>query len=148
MMRQNMADAVIERLTEVSVQAAEQIGGLMTQLTTSAEMLTPERLGRVLAMPGGVYVARVDGRIVGTVQRVDVSHSVRTKCWIEDFVVDQAYRGQGIATRLLEVAIAEAPAEAGSINLTSKPARGSSHRVYAKLGFKVREGSGLWRLGL
>jgi len=143
-----MADAVIERLTEVSVQAVEQIGGLLTQLTTSAEMLTPERLGRVLAMPGGVYVARVQGRIVGTVQRVDVSHSVRTKCWIEDFVVDEAFRGQGIATRLLETAIAEAPAEAGSINLTSNLTRVSSHRVYARLGFKMRDDTTLWRLGL
>ncbi len=143
-----MAGVVIERLNEVTPEAVEQIGVLLPQLTPYSQKLTLERLERALTMPGALYVARAEGRIVGTVQRVDVSHLVRTKCWIEDFVVDEALRGQGIATRLIETAIAEAPTEASSINLTSNPTRVGSHRLYAKMGFERREDTNMWRLGL
>jgi GNAT superfamily N-acetyltransferase len=143
-----MAEVSIEHLRAATPDAARQIGLLLPQLTSRADELTLERLARVLAMPGAVYVARAEGRIVGLVQRVDVSHSVRTKCWIEDFVVDEAFRGQGIASRMLELAIREAPKEASSMNLTSGTSRVESHRVYAKLGFKLREETALWSLGL
>ena len=142
-----MADAVVEQLRDATPVAVEQIGALIPQLTPNFVVLTLGQLRRVLEMPGAVYVARVDGRIVGTVQRIDVSHCVRTKCWIEDFVVDEAFRGQGIATRLIEMAISEAPAEATSINLTSNSSRVGSHRLYAKLGFERREDTNMWRLG-
>src|SRR4051812_35238910 len=124
-----MTEAVIERLTEATPEAARQISALLPQLTPRAEELDIRRLEQVLAAPGNVYVAQVEGKIVGTIQRVDVHHMVRTKSWIEDFVVDEAYRGQGIATALLQRAIDEAPAESRSINLTSSASRTSSHKV-------------------
>ena len=143
-----MTDAVIERLTEATPEAAEQISAILPQLTPRQEGIDTERLALVLAGPGAVYVARVDGVIVGMIQRVDVHHIVRTKSWIEDFVVDEAHRGQGIASKLLETAIAGAPTEAASINLTSKQARTESHRVYSKFGFELRDGDTVWRLNL
>jgi GNAT superfamily N-acetyltransferase len=143
-----MTDAVIERLAQATSEAAEQISTLLPQLTPRQEGITVERLARVLAGPGAVYVARLEGVIVGMIQRVDVSHIVRTKSWIEDFVVDEAVRGQGIASKLLETAIAGAPAEAASINLTSRQARTESHRVYTKFGFELRNDDTVWRLNL
>ncbi len=143
-----MSEVSIERLVEASQEAASQIHEILGQLTKHAEPMDTARLAMALEMPGNVYVARVEGRIVGMLQRVDVRHLVRTKCWIEDFVVDEAYRGNGIATKLLEKAIAEAPKSAASINLTSKPMREGSHRLYAKLGFRLREETTLWRLTL
>lgn len=143
-----MAETVIEQLTEATPEAAEQIGALLPQLTPRGQGIDALRLQRVLEMPGAVYVARSGEVIVGMVQRVDVAHVVRTKCWIEDFVVDESSRGQGIATRLLEAAIAGAPEEAASVNLTSKEARADSHRLYAKLGFALRAEATLWRLNL
>lgn len=144
-----MADAVIEQLTEATSEAAEQINKLLPQLTTKpAETMDLDRLGRVLADPGAIYVGRLDGVIVGIIQRVDVTHLVRMKSWIEDYVVDESARGHGLATRLLQTAIAGAPLESASINLTSKQVREDSHRLYRKLGFSLREESSLWRLTL
>lgn len=144
-----MADAVIEQLTEATSEAAEQINNLLPQLTTKQpETMDLERLTRVLAVPGALYVGRLDGVIVGIIQRVDVTHLIRMKSWIEDYVVDEAARGHGLATRLLETAITGAPRESASINLTSKQVREGSHRLYTKLGFALREESTLWRLTL
>lgn len=143
-----MADAVIEELTEASETAAEQIAALLPQLTERQQGIDVDRLSRVLATPGALYVARLDGVIVGMVQRVDVHHVVRMKSWIEDFVVDEAVRGMGIATDLLIAAVAGAPQGTLSINLTSKSDRSDSHRLYAKLGFELRDNATLWRLGL
>lgn len=141
-----MSEVMIERLREATPEAAEQIGALLPQLTPRAEGLDAARLEQVLSAPGAVYVAKADGRIVGIIQRVDVHHVVRTKSWIEDFVVDEAMRGQGIATRLLQMAIEETPAESASINLTSSASRTNSHKVYAKFGFELRENATVWRL--
>lgn len=144
----HMADVTIEQLTESTPEAAEQLAELLKQLTLNAQPLTVERLQLIVDAPGSLYVARSEGRIVGTVCRLELHHPVRTKCWIEDMVVDEVFRGQGVARRLMERAIAEAPAGADSINLNSNVARVDSHRMYAKLGFEVREDSRIWRLKL
>jgi GNAT superfamily N-acetyltransferase len=143
-----MTEAVIERLNEATVEAAEQIAILLPQLTPRAEGIDAERLSQVIAGPGEVYVAKIDGRIVGIIQRVDVHHVVRTKSWIEDFVVDEAVRGQGIATRLMQAAIDGTPSDSTSINLTSSASRTSSHKVYAKFGFALRDNATVWRLDI
>jgi GNAT superfamily N-acetyltransferase len=143
-----MADVQIEILTEATQQAAEQINRLLPQLSEEATELSLARLQEIVAMPGDFYVARADGLIVGMVQRVDVYQPRRVKSWIEDYVVDMAYRGQGIATRLLQAAIEGAPEASESINLTSKLVREDAHKLYKKLGFKLREESTLWRMNL
>jgi GNAT superfamily N-acetyltransferase len=139
-----MAEVVIERLTEASPEAAEQIDELMGQLTKNADRLDVARLERILAATGVLYVARVDGKIVGTVYRVDMHHPVRSKSWIEDLVVDENFRGQGIARRLMETAIAETPPEMVSVSLNSNVARVESHKLYGKLGFEVRDETRIW----
>jgi len=143
-----MADAVIERLTEATAEAAQQIDELLGQLTEHAETLDADRLALIVGSPGALYVARVDGVIVGIICRVDLHHPVRSKAWVEDLVVDEKYRGQGIARRLFETLIAEVPSEIVSLNLNSKVSRTDSHRLYSKLGFEVREDSRIWRLVL
>ena len=144
-----MAEVIIERLTESSPQVVEQLNGLIDQLTKNAEKKLDEiRLKRIIAATGMLYVARADGKIVGTVYRVDMHHPVRSKSWLEDLVVDEACRGQGIAQRLMETAIAETPEEMVSIGLNSNVERTGSHRLYAKLGFEVREDTRIWRLKL
>ena len=140
-----ITDVTIEQLTHATETAAQQIAVLLPQLTENQEGIDAERLSKVLATPGALYVARIDGVILGMVHRIDVHHVVRMKCWIEDFVVDASARSQGIATKLLEAAIAGAPAEASSINLTSKNTRSESHHIYSKLGFERRGDATLWR---
>jgi GNAT superfamily N-acetyltransferase len=143
-----MAEIKIEMLTDASEETAEQLNALMHQLTPRAQVLDAGRLRKILNSSGSLYVARDGDKIVGTVCRLDLYHPVRTKCWIEDMVVDQNYRGQGIAANLLTAAIEGVPAEAISVNLNSKIDRVDSHRLYSKLGFKTREDTRVWRLEL
>ncbi len=140
-----MAEVTIERLTEATPEAATQMTALLEQLTKHAEKLDLDRLKRILASSGALYVALDDGVIVGTVYRVDMHHPVRSKSWVEDLVVDEGHRGQGIARKLMEMLIADVPEEIVSVNLNSKVDRVDSHRLYAKLGFEVREDTRIWR---
>jgi GNAT superfamily N-acetyltransferase len=143
-----MAEVLIEQLTEATEAAVREINGLLPQLTTNVDDIDLARLEKILAMSGQVYVARADGVIVGMVQRVDVYQPRWVKSWIEDYVVDGNFRGQGIATRLLKAAIDSVPAEVETINLTSKKERTESHGLYAKLGFVQRDETTVWRLKL
>jgi ribosomal protein S18 acetylase RimI-like enzyme len=59
---------------------------------------------------------------------------------IEDVIVDETARGRGIGKALMRRAIEFAREKgAGSISLTSNPARQSANRLYARMGFMKRE---------
>jgi len=138
-----MTEVAIERLTKATPEAAEQLQALLTQLTSKAQQLDQAVVQRICDS-SALYVARSNGTIVGTVCRVDMRAPVRTKCWIEDLVVDSAHRGEGIARKLMETAMAEAPMDAVSINLNSRITRVESHRLYQKLGFTMQDETRIW----
>jgi ribosomal protein S18 acetylase RimI-like enzyme len=93
-----------------------------------------------------LFVARVDGRIVGTLTLVMVPIPSGLRARIEDVVVDSEARGLGIGGRLTAAAIAKARAAgARTLDLTSRPDRGSAGRLYERLGFRQRD-SRLYRL--
>ena len=63
----------------------------------------------------------------------------RKKSRIEDVVVDEKYRGRGIATKLVNYAIEKAKNNGViSLDLTSRPERENASKLYLKLGFKKR----------
>ena len=67
---------------------------------------------------------------------------------IEDVVVDQEYRGQGIGRKIMQMLIRQAfNCEVDKINLTSNPKREAARRLYQSLGFKKVE-TGLFALEL
>lgn len=143
-----MTEIQIEKLMVASPEAAQQLDELMRQLTVNGQKLDVARLQRIIEASGQLYVAKSDGVIVGSVYRVDMHHPVRSKCWMEDLVVDENFRGRGIARQLMETAIAEAPPEMVSVSLNSNIARVQSHKLYLKLGFELREDTRIWLLKL
>ena len=62
------------------------------------------------------------------------------RAWIEDVVVDEAARGQGVGELLNREALRIA-AENGAVtvDLTSRPSREAANRLYQRIGFKQRE---------
>ncbi len=62
------------------------------------------------------------------------------RAWIEDVVVDEAARGQGVGEALNREALRLAK-ERGAItvDLTSRPSREAANRMYQRLGFTQRE---------
>ena len=62
------------------------------------------------------------------------------RAWIEDVVVDEAARGQGVGEALNREALRLAAEQgARTVELTSRPSREAANRLYQRLGFKMRE---------
>ncbi len=83
-----------------------------------------------------LYVAWLDGRIVGSLTLAMYRMPTGLKAWIEDVVVDAAARGHGVGELLSVAAIAEAVRRgAKNVNLTSRASRDAANRLYQRLGF-------------
>ena len=59
---------------------------------------------------------------------------------IEDVVVDEGARGQGVGTALTTAALSLAERQgAPGVDLTSRPSRVAANRLYRRLGFELPE---------
>ncbi len=127
------------------------VADLVPQLSRSSGPPSLERLRRIiedpattllLALSGTGDAAGAPGRglVVGMLTLVVFTLPTGVRAWIEDVVVDEASRGGGVASTLIEAAIARADAEgARTVDLTSRPHREAANRLYVRLGFERRE---------
>jgi ribosomal protein S18 acetylase RimI-like enzyme len=129
---------VVHKLTDEDVTA---INRLLPQLSKSAAPLDAGALTRVANWDGNsLLLARAAGEIVGMLTLVTFPIPTGLRAWIEDVVVDESARGQGVGAALTEEAIRLARAAgARTIDLTSRPSRQSANRLYERLGFQARE---------
>jgi ribosomal protein S18 acetylase RimI-like enzyme len=68
--------------------------------------------------------------------------------YVEDVVVDDTYRGQGLGVKLMESIISYArEMKLDSVHLTSRPSRVAANKLYVKLGFEKRD-TNAYRLNL
>jgi ribosomal protein S18 acetylase RimI-like enzyme len=88
-----------------------------------------------------LIVARDDsGQIVGALTLSVYRVPTGIRSIIEDVIVDNAARGQGIGDALMKYAIDLAREKgAQNISLTSNPMREAANRLYLRVGFKKRE---------
>jgi ribosomal protein S18 acetylase RimI-like enzyme len=131
----------IERINAVTPSAADSIAALVGQLSSSAKVLTREELEAIVNAPGTVLLAvRQSGNLVGMLTLVTFAIPTGIRAIIEDVVVDERYRGQGIAQALTREALVQAEvAGARTVDLTSRPSREAANRLYQKLGFQKRD---------
>jgi ribosomal protein S18 acetylase RimI-like enzyme len=125
-------DAVVESLialvTQMSSQTAEVVDAMIRESISSTST-------RVL-------MATRDGSTVGTLTLVEFAIPSGRRAWIEDVVVDEASRRQGVGEALVSEAISIAHSDGmRTVELTSRPSRTEARRLYEKLGFEVRETS-------
>lgn len=87
-----------------------------------------------------VFVARLDGRVVGALTLVYCRIPTGIKAWIEDVVVDDAARGHGIGEALNRAAL-DSARDRGvkGVSLTSRPSREAANRLYQRIGFTARQ---------
>jgi ribosomal protein S18 acetylase RimI-like enzyme len=135
-----MADVHIEIADEVTPELVEAMTRLLPQISSSAPPLTEADLADIVGSEATrLLVARVDGRIVGTLTLILFQIPSGRRAWIEDVVVEGDARGQGVGERLnrhaLEVA---ATYGARTVDLTSRPSREAANRLYQRLGFQPR----------
>lgn len=127
------------------------INNLLRQLSRSSRTLDMKSYRRMLGGKSYLLLAARDGRrIVGMVTLILMEIPVAFRSRMEDMVVDEAYRGQGIATKLSRALIALAKKKgAVTIDLTSRPDkdRETANKFYVKLGFEYRA-TNVYRLKL
>ena len=130
--------SVVETVTPEIVEA---IARLLPQLSRSAPPPTVDQLDEIATSPAShLLVARVDGEIVGSLTLVVFRIPTGMRAWIEDVVVDEAARGQGVGEALNREALRVARQRGAiTVDLTSRPSRGAANRLYQRLGFTARE---------
>jgi ribosomal protein S18 acetylase RimI-like enzyme len=132
----------VEIADEVTSELVEAVGRLIPQLSRSAPPPTAHELGEIVASPATLLlVARAaDGAVLGLLTLVVFRIPTGMRAWIEDVVVDDAARGQGVGEILNRYAL-DVAAERGvrSVDLTSRPSRAAANRLYRRLGFVRRE---------
>lgn len=143
------AFATIEIATAVDDELVAAFETLIPQLSTSSP--TPGRDLLTELVEGAdtvVFLARLDGSIVGSLTLAFYRIPTGMKAWIEDVVVDDAARGHGVG-RLLSEAALDVARERGAknVSLTSRPSRESANRLYQRIGFQARE-TNLYRYDL
>jgi ribosomal protein S18 acetylase RimI-like enzyme len=95
----------------------------------------------LVTWPGNrLLIARLDGRVVGTLTLAMFPMPTGLRARIEDVVVDEAARGLGAGAELTREAVRLARAAgARTVDLTSRPSREAANRLYERLGFRPRD---------
>ena len=131
----------VEILNEVTDEVVEAFGRLLPQLSSSAKPLDAAGIAALVSSPAvTVLLARSDGRIAGSLSLVTFRIPTGLRAWIEDVVVDEEARGQGIGAILTREALRLAK-DAGvrTVDLSTRPSRAAAGRLYEREGFKQRD---------
>ena len=114
---------------------------LLEQLTNRPVKLTGTTLREIISQENThLFFLLADQEIAGMLT-VGIYHSpTGGKAWIEDVVVDEKYRGQGLSKQLVTHAVRFVKEQGiPLIMLTSNPTRIAANKLYQKLGFEQKQ---------
>ena len=134
--------AEVEQPTEVTLELTAAFQRLVPQLSRSSPPPDADELAEMIASPATtLLMARgADGTYVGSLTLVMFRIPTGIRAWIEDVVVDEEARGQGVGEALTRAALAKAAgAGARTVDLTSRPSREAANRLYRRIGFEARD---------
>ena len=119
----------------------QTITHLLSQLSSRAITFTEDDYRQQLASPHSPLFLLLDGNAVIGMLTVGIYLSpTGSKAWIEDVVVDKAYRGQGLGKMLVAHAIDYCKMQhIATLMLTSKPQRIAANALYQSLHFERKE---------
>lgn len=130
----------IEKLTQATESALQDINRVNGQLH-EGRVGTLEDLQALLANENNTMIVAKDGeKIIGIATLYIFPKIGKRGAYIEDVVVDSAYRGQGLGEKIVREIIAVArEKKADSVYLTSRPVHAAAHKLYTKVGFGIKE---------
>ena len=132
----------VQEARAVDDELVDAFARLTPQLSRSNSPPSREELDKVVRSEAShLLVARDDaGTIVGSLTLVLFRIPTGVRAWIEDVVVDEAARGQGIGEAVNREALRIArDSGARTVDLTSRPSREAANRLYQRIGFEQRE---------
>ena len=142
---------IIEEMICPTEEVYQAFQCLIPQLTQHSLPPSREDLQIMAESPGTViFIAREDElhQIIGSATLGLFQTPTGRHGWIEDVIVDEGARRQGVGKALTEACLKKARDLAlHEVNLTSRPARQAANQLYTSLGFSRRE-SNLYRYEL
>ncbi|MDO8514616.1 MAG: GNAT family N-acetyltransferase [bacterium] len=133
----------IERVTSPESVKLTDINELLPQLHTDATdpRGTQADLDIIASNKNTIFVVARDGsKIIGMATGHLAVKFGKKIGYVEDVVVSEAYRGQGIGQKLLELVINEAKkVQTRQLYLTSRAGRTAANSLYRKVGFEKRD---------
>src|SRR5258706_6054739 len=128
----------------IAKQATDELVAALATLIPQLSAAAPpslEALREIVSSPGNVLlVARIDGKIVGTLTLSLLRTPTAFRGWINDVVVDESARGRGAGEALTREALRIARERGVSnVSLTSRNQRAAAHELYKKIGFGTRD---------
>ncbi|MBR5193348.1 MAG: GNAT family N-acetyltransferase [Bacteroidaceae bacterium] len=131
----------IIKIKTYSQEYHEAMQRFLNQLTTSPMKLTESMFQQLLKSENShLFFLMKDGQIAGMLT-VGIYYSpTGGKAWIEDVVVDEAFRGQGLSKPLVAHAIEFVKSkQIPLLMLTSNPKRIAANKLYQAMGFEHKE---------
>lgn len=127
--------------SEVTEEVVRAFGVLIPQLSRSNPAPSWDELDALVRSEAStLFVARVDGRIVGSLTLAMFRIPTGVRAWIEDVVVDESARGHGVGEALNRAALDHARDNGAiTVDLTSRPSREAANRLYKRMGFEHRD---------
>ena len=119
----------------------EAMQRFLDQLTTNPMTLTEDMCRQLFESENSHLFFLVKDEQIAGMLTVGIYHSpTGGKAWIEDVVVDESFRGQGLSKLLVAHAI-EFTKSMGipSLMLTSNPKRVAANKLYQAMGFERKE---------
>ena len=131
----------VSQLTRATEGAARELAALGSALHEDSRSMSTAELEELVNDKNiALVVVQDDGSVVGMGTLYIIPKIGKRNAYIEDVIVDEKYRGQGLGEKLVRELVAIAK-EKGvrSITLTSRLQRVAAHKLYEKLGFKTKE---------
>ncbi|MBK8616283.1 MAG: GNAT family N-acetyltransferase [Anaerolineales bacterium] len=132
----------VDIVTQADEELYQAFQRLIPQLTNNNPPPSLNELTAVVRETASTLMIARDesGVIVGALTLAAYRVPSGVRAMIEDVIVDESARGQGIGEALIQRAIAVAKEKGvGTIALTSSPFREAANRLYVRMGFQKRE---------
>lgn len=124
-----------------STEYHEAMQRFLDQLTSNPMTLTEEIFNQLIASSNSHLFFLLKEEQIAGMLTVGIYYSpTGGKAWIEDVVVDESFRGQGLSKLLVAHAIEFVKGkQVPSLMLTSNPKRIAANKLYQAMGFERKE---------
>jgi ribosomal protein S18 acetylase RimI-like enzyme len=136
-----MAEIVVEACKLLTPETFMAVSSLIRALSTAARPPSWDEIDEIVKSPTTTLLLARDGaEVVGMLTLILVRIPTGLRGHIEDVVVADSHRKQGIGEALSRHAIGLAQAKgARTLDLTSRASREAANRLYQRLGFELRD---------
>ena len=131
----------IVEIESYSAEYHEAMQRFLDQLTTNPMTLTESMFRQLIESTNSHLFFLIKEEQIAGMLTVGIYYSpTGGKAWIEDVVVDQAFRGQGLSKLLVAHAIEFTKSKGiPLLMLTSNPKRIAANKLYQAMGFERKE---------